>query len=362
MSLWNFKSFKNYKICIECGFMKNVTLLYNIITPTSGVGRHNYEVVNRLKKRIKFNEINLFSSFGNTNLTRLFSLIWKRKNYLYQQKDKLGEINHFLQTEIYYHVKGINVVTLHNSPPFKNAARLRNLIPDFNSLIRSILYVKRYEDAAENADILIANSQQTKNGCLEMGVDEKRVEVINYGVDKRFKIINGLDERENLIGFVGSFAFHKRVSKLLGDWKKNYRSFENKYSLKLYGSSGAFLKYLKNKYDNKYNVHFMGHLSYEHSLMTFNSFKALAFPSKFESFGLPIIEAVACGTPVFIYRDSEISDEVRKFAIEVGSMREIPEFLEKIKQRDLIKNSLKVKKDFDWDKNAEKTIKLYKRL
>jgi glycosyltransferase involved in cell wall biosynthesis len=343
-----------------------VTLIYNISDPErGGVGRYTYELLMKLRKKIKFNEIDLSPSFGKSYLEKLSAIIWKRKRFLLSQKDKFSEVNHFLLPQIFYDVNqtGKTIITFHSGPPFTGPYKLHNffLCRDYYSLIKIILIFKRYKEALEKVDFLIANSKLTEECCIEAGVDKNIIKVIPFGIDENFKINTNFNNRKNIIGYVGSFAFHKRVDKLLKDWKENFNKL-SKYKLHLYGSGGVQFKSLKKRYHNKHNIKFLGMVKKGGIIKAYNSFCGLVFPSKWESFGLPIIEAIACGSPVFIYKDAEITPEVRKYGIEIDSVLEIPEILENIDTDKLKKLSREVKEEFNWNKHVGETIKIYKML
>lgn len=341
--------------------VSTLTVIYNIQRPEQGgVGRYAFELLKRLRNKIEFNEIDLSPSFGKNNFKKLLAILWRRKRFLMKNSNKFGEINHFLQVEIYYTIKGKkNIVTFHNPPPFTQA--ISDMYPGFYNFVRSVLFRSRYKEAVETADIIIANSELTKKGILELGYEEERIKVIPLGVDEKFKIILPYPKRKNIIGYLGSFATHKRVDKLLKDWKTNFNKLSN-YRLELYGSGGTQFQNLRKVYDGKFNIRFKGKAGNKEIVRVLNSFKAFVFPSKGESFGLPIIEAVACGCPVFIYKDAKITPEVRKYAIEIESISEIPKILEKIKEKELIKKSKEVREEFNWERNAEETLKVYKNL
>jgi len=336
-----------------------VTVIYNLSKPEQGgVGRYAYEFLKRLRNKIDFSEIDLSPSFGKTTFQKMLSIMWKRKGYLLNKSAGYDDINHFLQTEIFYPIKGRNIVTLHNPPPFTKA--IDGIAPDFYSLVRSVLFLNRYKDAVNNAEFIVADSDLVKEGVVEMGFEKNKVKVIGLGVDEKFKIIKGYDSRKNLIGFVGSFGKHKRVRELLGDWRKSFDNL-NKYRLEVY-TGGVQNESLIKKYDKNFNITFRGQINKENSIHAYNSFKAFMMSSRGEGFGLPIIEAVACGCPVFIYTDSKISPEIRKYCIEIDSVSEIPEKLENVKYGNLTKKSKDVKKIFNWDRNVDDTLKLYKKL
>jgi glycosyltransferase involved in cell wall biosynthesis len=339
-----------------------VTLIYNIQRPEQGgVGRYTFEILRKLRNRIKFNEIDLLPSFGKNNFEKLLAILWKRRKFLLNQLDKFSEINHFLQTEIFYYFKahGKMIVNFHNPPPFTES--FSDMYPGYYQLARSFLFLNRYREALNKADFLIANSQLTKEGILEKGVDRSKVKVIDLGIDERFKIIKPFEKRKNIVGYVGSFATHKRIDKLLNDWERSFDRLRN-FHLNLWGSKGTQENFLKNRYNGKFSISFLGRFPEKVSVKIYNSFKAFVFPTKGESFGLPAIEAVACGTPAFIYKDSKITREVKKCCIEIESVSEIPKILEGIKEKEIIKKSREVKKEFNWNKNAEETLKVYKKL
>ncbi len=340
-----------------------ITFIYNISDPEQGgVGRYSFEILKRAREDTKFNEINSYRLFGNNYKDKLIFILYKRKKYLIKNIEYLNDINHFFQVEMFFKLApSRNIVTFHNPPPFKVHNSIYNIYRDFYSISASILFYKRYEEAITNADFIIANSEFTKEGIFECKGHRDNIYVIPLGVDKKFKIIKPFSNRNCTLGYVGSFAHHKRVGKLLKDWTENYTKLK-RFKLKLWGWKGSEFNNLNAKYNGHNHIDFPGRLLDINAVATYNSFKAFLFPSKWENFGLPIIEAVACGTPVFIYEDAEITPEVKKYAFSIKSIGEIPEKLEELSEQELITMSEQVKKEFDWDKNYVKTKKLYSKI
>jgi glycosyltransferase involved in cell wall biosynthesis len=339
-----------------------ITLIYNISEPEEGgVGRYTYELRHRLKKKIKMNEINLSPSFGKNNFEKLFGILWKRKYFLAKHLSKFSEVNHFTQAEIFFYFKGHGktIVTMHNPPPTSKI--FPNKYESFYSIVRDVLLVNRFKEALKKADFLIANSQLTKERVIDNLKDESKIKVINFGIGKRYSIITPFEKRKNIIGYVGSFATHKRVNKLLKDWMKNSNSL-SKFKLKLYGIGGNQFNFLRLTYNNNQNIKFLGLAKASNLPKVYNSFKAFILPSIGESFGFPLLEAIACGTPTFIYKDAIITPEIKKYCITINSIVEVPKLLESIREKEIIKKSKKVKEKFNWDTNIEETIKIYKKF
>jgi glycosyltransferase involved in cell wall biosynthesis len=268
-----------------------------------------------------------------------------------------GKINHFLQVELFQDLhKGKNIVTLHNPPPFSPHNNLSNIYDDHMAMLTSLLFMKRYQSVLRKSDYIIANSIYTEEGILSQRLNIDNVKVINLGVDSNFSIKKSYHDRPYVIGYIGSYARHKRVEKMILDYRRDYK-LQKKYDLKLYGPVVRRSLKLKHHYANDSHIRFYNSLG-ESIISALNNMRAFFFPSKRESFGLPIIEALACGVPVFIYQDAEITPEVRKYCIPVKSIAEIAEYVEQIDSK-MFKISAAVKKEFNWDKTYYETKKIY---
>lgn len=326
------------------------------------MGRYVFELLRRAQSDIQFNEIDLSPYFGNTKYQKLRFMLLKRKNLLIDNIDKLSDINHFLLPEAFFNLqRGKNVVTFHYSPPFSVHNSFSYICKDVSNLAISLLVYERYIDAIKQADFIIANSELTREGILAHEIDESRVRTIPLGVDDRFQIIKRFSDRDDTLGYIGSFARHKRVNKALRDYEKNAHKLKQ-FSFRLGGNKGSEFRKLHENYDGRLGIAFLGNVPEKDVVRVQNSFKAFIFPTKKESFGLPMIEAVASGTPVFIYEDAEIPPEVRKYTIAMTSVAEIPRRLEEMGDKYLETLSKAVKNEFNWDGHYRETKKVYESL
>ena len=338
-----------------------ITLISNVCKPEQGgVGRYSYEVIRRAKERQGFTVLDSSDLFGETATQKLFFIVAQRRKFLKMNRLSFGDVNHFLQVEIFYKVaRGRHIVTFHNPPPFAKHNSYEQIRKDLLSMSTSLLFYTRYRAALRHADLIVANSEFTREGVVEQGFDDDKVIVSFGGVSDDLQVTTKLSERNNTIGYVGSFAFHKRVGRLLAEMSSCAGSSLRRYRFELYGTKGIQLEDLKRRYGNNAQLQFCGALSTDRLASVMNSFKALVMPSKWESFGLPIIEAVACGTPAFVYDDAEITPEVRKYTIEIGDVSQIPEELERLDEEDMIHMSRRVRDEFSWDTHFEVLTKAY---
>jgi glycosyltransferase involved in cell wall biosynthesis len=147
-----------------------------------------------------------------------------------------------------------------------------------------------YDGAARDADLVITISEHAKCGIVEhVGVPAERIEVIGLGVDHERFTPNG-PRREDLGDYVlypANMWPHKNHERLLAAW----RSVDPGLTLVLTGQ--IFGKRIEQD-----RVVHLGHLAADDLPALYRGAVAMVFPSLFEGFGLPVLEAMACGTPV----------------------------------------------------------------
>ena len=115
-------------------------------------------------------------------------------------------------------------------------------------------------------------------------------------------------------------------------------------------------------------IHFIKSVTDEELTLLYNGATALFFPSQYEGFGLPVIEAMACGTPVVTCRNSSLGEIAGDAAIYLEEPVEesIPQVIDVFVKgifplNDFISNGLKRAAEFTWEKCAGQTIDIYKR-
>jgi glycosyltransferase involved in cell wall biosynthesis len=178
--------------------------------------------------------------------------------------------------------------------------------PELYKKIDRTLYHKKFKYACEHADQIVAISEQTKLDIIEFfNIHENKVKVIYQGCHESFKSVKSEQEKQTLIKKLGlPQEFILNVGTI--ESRKNAFSIvqaikDKDISLVIVGKQTAYTKEIKSyivAHNMEKRVFFLQGLTmYELSIL-YSIAKIFVYPSIFEGFGIPIIEALYSGTPV----------------------------------------------------------------
>ena len=284
------------------------------------------------------------------------------------KKEKL-DLMHFPHFNVPFSFNDRYIVTIHDLiiDHFPDS-RATNL-PKWQYKIKLSAYKKILSHAVKKAEKIIVPSKFVKTDLMSLyQVSEEKIEVTYEGyfleddhesVDiKRFQI------NKPYLLYVGAAYPHKNLERLINVFNTINKS--DKYQLVFVGKVDKFYQKLKDAVKNK-DIIFTGFVSEGELKSLYQNALINVFPSLYEGFGLPPIEAQAHRLPVVSSNRSSmpevLSDSVIYFNPEDESdmVNKITKVLnnDKIRQ-DLIKKGLENIKKFSWDKMVDETIKLYK--
>ena len=212
-----------------------------------------------------------------------------------------------------------------------------------------------------------------KDLCENYQLDTDKVDVVYNGVNKIYSPVSESDKKatknkytkdNDFFVFVGALHPRKNVSRLLLAFDEFKKSGKSDIKLVVVGDFMFKNKSLKNVYSNlfyKDDIIFTGRLSPNDLRYVLGSALALTFVPYFEGFGIPIIEAMSCGTPVITSNVTSMPEVAGDAALLVDpfSVEEIKNAMLKITKdnnlrNDLIKKGFVQQEKFSWDKTAEK--------
>lgn len=243
----------------------------------------------------------------------------------------------------------VNIITLHDFT-----------YEYFRSGIYKYLHCKTKYKALGEADYIVCISKNTKNDLLKFCPDigEKKIRIIYNGVSDSYYCKHL--PNEDFLLFVGARDNYKnfRVSALA--------AAESNKELVICGKelNEEEKKWLDSIPKCKYT--YQGFVTNEELNQLYNKAYALLYPSSYEGFGIPVIEAQMAGCPVIAMNRSSIPEVIgdRRLLIEKISTNEI---LKKIKmlqsdslRMEIVNNGINHSKKFSWEKTYQKYIDLYR--
>lgn len=246
------------------------------------------------------------------------------------------------------------------------------------SLINRLYYKLFGSKVIKNATKSIAYTPDELKQYLSVGVNENSVRIIPPGIDLlpykelpekgQFKIKNSIKKNQKLILYLGRIHEIKGIDLLLKSFSMVLKSFDN-VKLIIVGPDDGHLSNLLDMVENldiSDKVIFTGPLYGRDKLEVYVDSDIFVLPSKYESFGNVILEAMACGTPVIITEKSAIADLLLNKVIVVkyeknDLMRAILKLLnDEYLSSNLGDNGKKfVEKEFSWKNIIENVEKLY---
>lgn len=233
-------------------------------------------------------------------------------------------------------------------------------------------YKKFFPRYAKKADKIITVSEFSKKDICECyGINPEKINVAYNGANEIFtpvneyvkeEIRNKYSEGKPYFMFVGSLHPRKNLARLFTSFDIFKKRNNNDIKLVIVGSKRWWTEPIKNAYESmihKNDVIFTGRLSAEDLHLVTASALASVYVSYFEGFGIPIVEAFKCDTPVVTSNVTSMPEVANNAALLVDPFKEesIADAMEKIMdekiREELIEKGRIRRQDFSWDKAAE---------
>ncbi|PWI34552.1 glycosyltransferase family 1 protein [Vibrio albus] len=182
------------------------------------------------------------------------------------------------------------IVTLHD---------LNHLDIESNAtLLKTIFYNTVIKSGCKRAYRVFTVSEFSKNRIIEWAkLKEDMVINIGNGVDEKFSPdVDAYNPGYKYILCVSNRKAHKNETRLIEAFSK--ASFDEDVKLAFSGNPNSELQHLIDELGVQEKVTFLGYVQEDELPSVYKGAVALAFPSLYEGFGLPVVEAMACGTPV----------------------------------------------------------------
>ena len=339
---------------------------------SGGISVYFYEILKRFQKdkrkfyvldSIDIDNKNIFYKKLNISTEKI-----KEKSIFFNKilryfDVKIKEKEKFIFHSTYYRIcnskRAINITTVHDftyEKYFKGVKKKIHSIQKKRAILKS--------------DLIICISENTKKDLFNFipEAKNKKIDVIYNGISEEFykkeKLENDFDKeysKKRYILYVGARRGYKNFKLTLEIMSK----LKNEFTLIFVGGeelSSQEKKEIENFLDKKYE-HLKG-VSIEKLNSLYNYAFCLLYPSEYEGFGIPVLEAMRAGCPVLAYENSSIP-EISGPSLLVKEnnvtnyLENINKLLEKDERDRIIKEGIKYSQNFSWNKTYKKLIQNY---
>lgn len=273
---------------------------------------------------------------------------------------------------------GKTVITVHDIIPLKfpeyaPRSKKTRLFPVYKALMKRLVNI---------SDLIIADSEHSRRDIIEcLGADPAKVRRVYLGVDPKYRPLPStakadVKRRLGIKGKLALFAGRADPYKNLISLVKAAETINAKgrihCTVVIAGQKDARYPEVERHIERagiRKNVIFAGSLREDELIPLYNAADALVLPSLYEGFGLPPLEAMACGTPVICSDRASLPEVVGDAGVLVeptdvkaiaGAMEHV--FIDSALRARMSAAGIERAKLFQWRKTAEETLEIYKEL
>ncbi len=341
----------------------------------------NYFGAENLKSEldVKFNNGHESYTINNNSkiseeLFRALSLIMPLNYSKYFEQEV--DISYFFSFFLPRKVKGKCIFTIHDM--------VNKIYPETVKLSNIIALNLELKRSAQRADRIITVSESTKRDIIKyLKVPKEKISIIPPAYDNKIfhnqyndieikNCLNKYNINSKYILYLGTIEPRKNLVRLIQAYYKAFNSQSDAPLLVLAGGKGwkyksIFKEVKKLKLEDQ--VIFTGYVSQEDAPLLMNGAEFFAFPSLYEGFGMPCLEAMACGAPVLTSNVSSMPEVVGDAGVLVDPLS-VDDITEKLKilyydkklRLQCINKGLEQCELFSWKSSAEKLYKVFQEV
>jgi len=355
-----------------------------------GIGRYTKALIEELAQQANDMDLEFYASIhrplpelGRDMIRKIVPLrrparittLWDQILWPSLLKKRKVDVFHATEFALPFLFRGKKVLTVHDLIPITMPSAVRN------SLSNRLVYRVRHA-SIKKADGIIAVSEKTSADLQrELGIPRERIRVIHEGVADRYFLPADEEKRPaarsklRITGpyllYVGGFDPRKNIPAMLDIFRLLREDFPGLY-LVLVGRETEGEKKLIHLVKEKglmSGVILTGYVPEKDLVLLYQGAEALLFLSLYEGFGLPAVEAMACGTPVVYSLGTSLEEVVgeggvgvdprnqREALAKLKMLMENPSFREEIGEK-----GKERAKTFSWQNTARHTLDLYRAL
>jgi len=353
------------------------------IRQKTGTENYSYNLLKELLKIDRKNDYLLYLREDPPDFVKSFKNVSFKKIPLPRLWTQAG-----LASEVTFNPPDILFVPAHtmpliHRPGLKTIVTIHDLgaefLKEYHQFPQKLYLNRSTEYVAKFATHLIAVSQATKKDLIsKLSVPEGRITVVYEGWDRDLFHQPSAEEVTAIRGkyrlgndyliFVGTIQPRKNLERLI----ESFAQAKIGLDLVLAGKPGWLSESIygaPKRFGVQDRVKFLGHVPNEDLAGLYGGAKAMVFPSLYEGFGLPVLEAMACGTVVLTSQTTslpEVGGEAVLY-VDPNKVDSITNGIEgivinsKLRDRLLVKG-IKQSQKFSWEKAAAETLQVFEKV
>ncbi len=356
-----------------------------------GVGNYIIQFVKALAKMDIDYELIVFAQKGKRDLfdipndenlhwvivpdkSPMYRLIWEQTTFPRLVHRAEVDLLHSLHYTQPVRLGCPSIVTIHDMTFF--------LFPDLHTRSKRLFFPFAIRSSVRRADALIAISESTRQDSIRLlGVSPQKVFTTQLGITDEFRVVKDnellakvrkkYDLPEEFVLYVGLVEPRKNIPFLI----RAYKSLADegiKHNLVIVGRIGWMYQEVFKQIEElglEGRVQFTGYLPQDDLPMVYNLASLFVYPTKYEGFGLPALEAMACGTPVVTTAISSLPEIVGDagMLIPPGDEQALASAMAEVLHDSTLFNQLRTRglqrsEHFTWERTAQQTLKVYQQV
>lgn len=372
----------------------------SLIQPLTGIGQYTLNLAQELSLNLNLN-IDYFNGYSwtkdpsvrviSTSNTKVLPNFASFKKVIRNVVPKAYELRRFAQQQAFNRRSSKLKVDIYHEP---------NFLPlEFNGptaiTVHDLSYIRHAEahpaerirvmnkllpQAIEKSNCIIADSHFTKAEILrEFKIDSNKVHVTHLGKSSDFHHRSQIDSQKilhkynltygNYILAVGTLEPRKNLTQVISAYRLLPSKIAKKFPLVLVGVRGWKEKGLLNELETllkENKAYILGYVPANDLPFLYSGARAFVFPSLYEGFGLPPLEAMSCGTPVITSNTSSIPEVVGSagLMVSIGDVDAMKSHIEAVCEDDNVHTKLSIaglkqSENFSWAECANQTFDAY---
>jgi len=368
-----------------------VTVVYDatpLLLRSAGVKNYHHSLLIRLLPRMRPHRIELFPFLSSVGRNR-----HERSNFSrWATVPRLGAVlaANYLRLPLgWWAARRADLfhVTPHLQHPPYSRVRITSFVHDPTCLLMpefhtasNVRYFRHFakEVLPRLAGVIVPSHAVKRDLVEKLSVQEDKVAVIHHGVDQEFFPAGPLEpERrafdlpERYILFLGAMEPRKNLATLLEAYRQLPEELRREYPLIVAGASGWKNRKLRAELEREKarGVRSLGYVPPQALPLVYGGASVFVFPSLYEGFGMPLLEAMAAGAPVVTSNVSAMPEVVGDTGLIVDpkSPAELAAAIERVLADRDLRAALSEKgrqraREFTWEKTAIATRQFFERV